>query len=51
METRRQAVTAGASGALARYRSERMKQRARILRVQNQLLASAKRNRRAKPSV
>jgi hypothetical protein len=47
-QTRKQAATASASNALARYRSERMKERARILRVQNQMLVSAERSRRAK---
>ena len=47
-ETRKQAATASASNALARHRSERMKERARILRVQNQMLVSAQRSRGAK---
>jgi hypothetical protein len=47
-QTRKQAATESASNALARYRSERMKERARILRVQNQMLVSAERSRRTK---
>jgi hypothetical protein len=47
-QTGKQAATASASNALARHRSERMKERARILRVQNQMLVSAERSRRAK---
>jgi hypothetical protein len=47
-ETRKPAANTGAREALARYRSERMKERARILRVQNQLLLFAQRNPRPK---
>ena len=45
-ERRARAITAGAYQALAKYRAERVKERARILRVQNLMLVVGQRDRR-----